>query len=120
MKRLASLLLMFTLLAGVASSAPKKKPPRATFDPSLPLLGTKFHALPGGAGKELAEGSCLPCHSADILVQQRLTEKQWTASVDKMIRWGAVVDEKRKAELIAYLAKHFGPDNKFTPIKVKM
>jgi hypothetical protein len=111
---------MFTLLAAAASSAPKKKP-RVVFDPTLPLLGTKFHALPGGAGKELAEGSCLPCHSADVLAQQRLTEKQWTASVEKMIRWGAAVDEKRKAELIAYLAKHFGPDNnKFTPRKVRM
>jgi hypothetical protein len=109
---------MFTLLAAAASSAPKKK--RVPFDPALPLLGTKFHALPDGSGKELAEGSCLPCHSADILAQQRLTEKQWTASVDKMIRWGAVVDEKRKTELIAYLAGHFGPDNKFTPRKVRM
>jgi len=117
-KRLAALLLLFTLLAGVASSAPKKKQ-RVAFDASLPLLGTKFHPLPAGAGKELVESACLPCHSADILVQQRLTEKQWTASVDKMIRWGAVVDEKRKAELVAYLARHFGPDNKFTPYKVR-
>jgi hypothetical protein len=109
---------MFTLLATAASSAPKKK--RVAFDPSLPLLGTKFHALPEGKGKAAVEGSCLPCHSADILVQQRLTEKQWTASVDKMIRWGAVVDEKQKGELIAYLAKHFGPENKYTPRKVRM
>jgi hypothetical protein len=116
-KRLSSLLLMFTLLAGVASSAPKKK--RPAFDPSLPLLGTQFPELPDGSGKDTVEGSCLPCHSADIVVQQRLNEKQWTASVDKMIRWGAVVDDAKKAEMIAYLAKHFGPENKFEPIKVR-
>ncbi|MBV9493341.1 MAG: hypothetical protein JOZ54_03795 [Acidobacteria bacterium] len=118
MKRLGSLFLMFTLLATAASSAPKKK--RATFDPSLPLLGTQFHTLPDGAGKETAEASCLQCHSADVLAQQRLNEKQWTASVEKMVRWGAVLDDAKKAELVAYLAKNFGPENQFTPIKVRM
>src|SRR4051812_41146047 len=44
-KRLAALLMMFTLLVSAASSAPKKKP-RVVFEPALPLLGTKFHALP--------------------------------------------------------------------------
>ena len=73
MKRLAALLLMITLLAAGASSAPKKKQ-CAAFDPALPLLGTQFHALPEGDGKELAEGSCLPCHSADILVQSGYTD----------------------------------------------
>jgi hypothetical protein len=81
-----------------------------------PQIGTKFHALPAGEIKAAVETSCLSCHSADILVQQRLTEKQWTATVDKMIRWGAVVKESEKAPMIAYLSKHFGPDNKFKPI----
>jgi len=101
-----------TLAYGVTKS-------RSRFDSSLPVLGTKFHSLPRGAGKELVESSCFPCHSADILVQQRLTEKQWTAAVDKMIRWGAVVKESDKPAIVAYLSKHFGPDNRFTPIKTR-
>jgi hypothetical protein len=103
-------------LAFVAA-APKKR--TVTYDKTLPPLGTKFHALPDGAGKPLVEASCLPCHSADILVQQRLTEKQWTAEVDKMIRWGAVVRDEDKAPMVAYFVKHFGPENKFTPIAVR-
>ncbi|MEA2163407.1 MAG: cytochrome c oxidase cbb3-type subunit [Thermoanaerobaculia bacterium] len=90
--------------------------PRPRFDPNLPVLGTKFHSLPAGKGKSLVEGSCFPCHSADMLVQQRLNEKQWTAAVDKMIRWGAVVKESDKTVMVAYLAKHFGAENKFRPI----
>ena len=87
---------------------------------SLPVLGTKFHPLPAGKGKALVEASCYPCHSADMLVQQRLTEKQWTATVEKMIRWGAAVKDNDKAAVIAYLAKNFGVENKFTPIRTRV
>ncbi len=86
---------------------------------ALPPLGTKFKSLPPGPARPQVEASCYPCHSADILVQQRLTEKQWTATVEKMIRWGAAVDEKDKAAMIAYLAKNFGPENKFVPTKTR-
>lgn len=85
----------------------------------LPQLGTKFKPLPPGAGRRQVEAACLPCHSADILVQQRLSEKQWTANVDKMIRWGAVVAEADKAKMVLYLSKNFGPANRFTPTKVR-
>ncbi len=84
----------------------------------LPLLGTTFKQLPPGAAKAKVEAACYACHSADIIVQQRLTEKQWTAAVEKMMRWGAPVDEKDKAAMIEYLSKHFGAENKFTPTKV--
>jgi hypothetical protein len=87
--------------------------------PKLPELGTTFKSLPAGEGKAAVEAACLPCHSADMLVQQRLTEKQWTATVDKMTRWGAAVADTDKAKMVAYLAKNFGPENKFTPIRVR-
>ncbi len=64
----------------------------------------------------LVEASCLTCHSVDILTQQRLTEKQWAANLDKMIRWGAAVKESDKPAMIA---RHFGPENKFTPIRAR-
>ncbi|HVT02145.1 MAG TPA: hypothetical protein VHL58_02080 [Thermoanaerobaculia bacterium] len=85
----------------------------------LPLLGTQFKPLPPGPGRALAETACFACHSADILVQQRLTEKQWTATVEKMMRWGAEVKESDKPLLIKFLATHFGPENRFTPTKTK-
>jgi hypothetical protein len=84
---------------------------------NLPQLGTRFHPLPAGRGKTAVEASCYPCHSADLLVQQRLTEKQWVAEVDKMIRWGAKVPDKNKAAIVGYLSRNFGTDNKkFVPI----
>ncbi len=112
MKRTAVIVLALAL---AASAATKKRP----YDPSLPALGTRFHSLPSGSGKQLVEASCFPCHSADIFVQQRLTEKQWTAEVDKMIRWGAVMKETDKPAMIAYLAKNFGAANNFAPIRTR-
>ena len=78
----------------------------------LPMLGTQFKPLPPGPAKAKVEAACYACHSADILVQQRLTPPQWKASVEKMIRWGAVVPDGDKQVIVEYLAKHFGPGNK--------
>ncbi len=86
---------------------------------ALPLVGTTFKPLPPGAAKPKVEAACYACHAADLIVQQRLTEKQWTAEVEKMMRWGSTLDEKDKSAVIAYLSKHFGPENKFTPIGVR-
>lgn len=102
-------------LVVAAAAAPRKH----TYDPTLPVLGTKFHSLPAGTGREVIEASCLPCHSPDILVQQRLTEKQWNATVDKMVRWGAIMKDTDKRSAIAYLSKNFGGTNTFTPMKTR-
>lgn len=83
----------------------------------LPPLGERLDPLPAGPLKGVGDQACLNCHSADIIRQQRLTEKQWAANVDKMIGWGAAVPEDRKNALVAYLFEHFGPDNdRFRPV----
>jgi hypothetical protein len=95
----------------------KPKPVAANFDQRLPVLGTRLTELPPGDGKATADAACLTCHSSDMLRQQRLTEKQWTASVAKMVGWGAEVPESRRDALVAYLVKNFGPDNdRFEPV----
>ena len=66
--------------------------------------------LPAGAMQQKATTACMECHDARILVQQRLDRKAWTKEVDKMIRWGAVVDPSDRDALIEYFATNFGPD----------
>jgi hypothetical protein len=83
----------------------------------MPMPGTQFKQLPAGVGKAETEAACYACHSADLLAQQRITPKQWTASVEKMMRWGADVPPEKKDVIVAYLARHFGPGNKFVPTK---
>ena len=107
---------ILTLFLGSATATTSK---RHAFDDALPILGTRFHQLPAGKGKALVEAACLRCHSADMLVQQHLTEKQWTAEVEKMTRWGADVKDADKAGVIAYLSTHLGPDNRFKPYRTR-
>jgi hypothetical protein len=53
---------------------------------------------------------CLECHEARIILQQRLSKATWTKEVDKMMKWGAVVDTADRDALIDYLSTNFGPD----------
>ena len=71
------------ILAGPSPNANDEKP--------LPVLGAELGAFPEGPMKALADQACLHCHSADMVRQQRLNEKQWTAEVNKMAGWGAAV-----------------------------
>jgi hypothetical protein len=57
-----------------------------------------------------ATTACLECHEARIILQQRLSKPAWTREVDKMIKWGAVVDAGDRDALIDYFSANFGPD----------
>ena len=111
-RRAAAALGVLLGAALVAAPAPDEKP--------LPALGAELGALPEGTMKALADQACLHCHSADMIRQQRLTEKQWTAEVNKMVGWGAAVPEDQRAALVAYLVEHFGPGNdRFQPVETQ-
>ena len=66
--------------------------------------------LPAGAMQAKATTSCLECHEARIILQQRLSKAAWTKEVDKMMKWGALVDANDHDPLIDYLSANFGPD----------
>jgi mono/diheme cytochrome c family protein len=56
---------------------------------------------------------CLACHTGDLIRQQRLTEKQWAKTVDKMRTWGAPTEDAGVPPLLAHLvaagARDAGP-----------
>jgi len=66
--------------------------------------------LPAGQMQTRATTACLECHEARIILQQRLSKAAWTKEVDKMTKWGALVDSKDRDELIDYLSANFGPE----------
>ncbi len=57
-----------------------------------------------------ATTACLECHEARIILQQRLSKAAWTKEVDKMMKWGALVDPADRDALIDYLSTNFSPD----------
>ena len=66
--------------------------------------------LPPGAMQAKATTACTECHEARIIVQQRLSKAAWAKEVDKMMKWGAVVDAGDHDALIDYLSANFNPD----------
>lgn len=65
--------------------------------------------LPAGPGREIVAKRCLTCHDGDLIAAQRLSRAAWTRSVDKMVRWGAVVEADERDLMLGYLAAHFAP-----------
>jgi mono/diheme cytochrome c family protein len=66
--------------------------------------------LTAGPMQAKATTACLECHEARIILQQRLSKPAWTKEVDKMTKWGAVVDPADRDALIDYLSTNFSPD----------
>jgi len=89
---------LLALAASSLSSAQAQKPASVTTD------------LPPGPMQSKATTACLECHEARIILQQRLSKAAWTKEVDKMAKWGALVDPADRDALIDYLSANFNPD----------
>jgi len=66
--------------------------------------------LPQAAITPRVKTACLECHDSSILVQQRLDKKTWGKEVDKMVRWGAVVNAGERDAFVDYFSENFNPD----------
>jgi hypothetical protein len=74
------------------------------------LLRAQSPDLPPGSAQAKVRTACLECHDANIIVQQRLSKAAWTKEVDKMIKWGALVEAADRDSFIDYLSTNFPPD----------
>ena len=75
----------------------------------LAAATTHAQQLPSGAGLDVLKKRCVSCHESDIISSQKLSLTGWTRSVDKMVRWGAVITPEEREVLQPYLAQHFAP-----------
>lgn len=66
--------------------------------------------LPEGAMQPRARAACTLCHDARIIVQQRLTKELWSKEVDKMVKWGALLNSSDRDAMIDYLSTNFPPE----------
>jgi hypothetical protein len=77
---------------------------------SIPPLRAQSPELPPGPAQAKVRTACMECHDASIIVQQRLSKAAWTKEVDKMTKWGALVDPADRDSFIDYLSTNFPPD----------
>jgi len=92
--------IIITLLALASITSQAQKPTGASLTADLPA----------GSIQAKATTACLECHEARIILQQRLSKAAWTKEVDKMTKWGALVDPADRDALIDYLSSNFSPD----------
>lgn len=92
------------LVAQKQKTAPPAKPSASSSEKPTPA------ELPAGPMQETARNACTICHDAGIIIQQRLSKDAWGKEVDKMVRWGTVLDPKDRDPLIDYLSSNFPPD----------
>src|SRR5215472_4560651 len=79
----------------------------------LPILVAQSSStpeLPAGPLQAKVTTACMECHESRIIVQQRLSKAAWTKEVDKMVKWGALVDAQDRDAFIEYLSTNFGVD----------
>ncbi len=60
-------------------------------------------------GDALILARCSVCHTADLIHQQRLPADRWTATVEKMMHWGAELSQDEAALLVRYLSARYHP-----------
>ncbi len=65
--------------------------------------------LPAGPGRETVTMRCVSCHESDLIAQQRLSRAGWGRELDKMVRWGALIEAQEREPMLDYLAAHFAP-----------
>jgi hypothetical protein len=107
LRELHSFLVFATLtliIMAVATALPFQARAQKSIAPSVTA------DLPPGPMQSKATTTCLECHEARIILQQRLSKAAWTKEVDKMTKWGAVVDPSDREALIDYLSSNFSPD----------
>jgi hypothetical protein len=83
---------------------------------SVPLLRSQSPDLPPGPIQAKVRTACLECHDSRIILQQRLSKTLWTKEVDKMIKWGALVEPTDRDAFIDYLSTNFHPDKPAEPM----
>jgi hypothetical protein len=70
--------------------------------------GAQGNPLPPGPNVALVLGACIPCHSAEMVAQQRLDRATWTAIIDRMISYGAPITPETRPLILEYLVRFLG------------
>ena len=79
------------LLVGLAVVTAAQEEDRSGVDPGL-----------AHRAEVLILARCSVCHTPDLISQQRLPPERWTATVEKMVHWGAEFTNDEAAVLIRY------------------
>ena len=90
-------IVLLVILSAVAITAAQEEEPTAV----EPAVARKAATL--------ILARCAVCHTTDLISQQRLPRDRWTATVEKMVHWGADLSKDEAALLVQYLSARNHP-----------
>src|ERR1700729_1328323 len=64
-----------------------------------------------GPGRDITASTCSKCHSLANITSQRKDRDGWSATVTKMVGYGATGSDEDFAQILDYLTKNFGKDS---------
>jgi hypothetical protein len=64
-------------------------------------------ALPPGPMKKKILATCTECHDTKMITKQRHDKKWWANTLEKMVGYGAQVDDSERPALLNYLSVNF-------------
>jgi hypothetical protein len=76
---------------------------------ALGRAAAQGNPLPPAPNMPLVLGACIPCHSAEMVAQQRLDRPTWEVIVERMISYGAPITAETKPLILEYLVTHLRP-----------
>ncbi len=68
--------------------------------------GESDDAVSDTDGAALIEARCSTCHNTDRIYNADKDEAGWTDTVDRMIGYGAALDETERAAVLEYLVQN--------------
>jgi mono/diheme cytochrome c family protein len=86
------------LAAACVTEHARRTPVPATVGAPAPAVATG-----PDTGVTMFRDDCLACHTGDLVRQQRLTDKQWGKTLEKMRTWGAPTGDEGVQPLLAHL-----------------
>jgi hypothetical protein len=96
---------------GATASAPAESnaAPPASNETAAETKALLEGQLPDAPARALVQAKCLLCHTSEYVTMQRLTEKQWQATVEKMRRFGSPASDEEVKAMVGYLARYWTP-----------
>jgi len=76
----------------------------------LPMTAAAQTLAPG-QGADVVEDNCQNCHGLDHITNAHHDADGWRAVVSDMIGRGATLTDDQEAQVVAYLASHYGPSS---------
>src|SRR3954469_18713578 len=77
--------------------------------------------FPPGPGQEYVRNTCIGCHNPNMFGARQMPAAAWDQYVEMMLKNGAIPrgfsSPQERADLVAYLGQHFGPEAKKRAIR---